>query len=78
MSEFTFKSKVEFLRLIDVEKSMNGDFLIRSICYLGQLYWCLRKATGSLSPTYLTNLILLNFELRLISDIDTTRALLQT
>ena len=78
MLEFTFNSKIEFFRSIDVEKSVKDDFLIRSIYWLGQLYLCLRKIMGSLPPTDLVNLVLLNFELRLISDVDITRAFLQT
>ena len=69
MSKFTFKSKVEFLRSIGVEESVKDDFIIRSVCWPGQLYWCLKKAMGSFPPTYLANLI---------SDVDITRTFLQT
>ena len=78
MSGFTFKSKVKFLRSISIEESVKGTFLIRSVCWPGQLYWYLRKATGCLPPTYLINLVLLIFGLRLISYVDITRAFLQT
>ena len=78
MSGFTFNSKVKFFRSIGVEKSMKDGFLIRSVCWPGQLCWCLRIAMGCLPPTDLINLVLLNFELRLISDVDTTRTFLQT
>ena len=73
MSRFTFNSKVKFFRSISIEKSVKDGFLIKFVCWSGQLCWCLRKATESIPPTDLANLILLNFELRLISDVDTTR-----
>ena len=76
MSRFTINSNVEFIRSIGVEESMKDSFLIRLVCWPDQLCWCLKKATGSLLPTDLANLILLNFGLRLISDVDITRAFL--
>ena len=78
MLKFIFNLKVEFFRSIGIEKYMKDDFLIRSICWPGQLCWYLKKATGCLPPTDLVNLVLLNFEFRLISNVNIMRAFLQT